>query len=126
MQEERPVRGQTEALAGLASRYESQAEAQVAGMRGLQAALRALSQQGKNFDREADRLHERADRLRDKADEIRDEADELSDKAEELHGKKRASVTARLEVLLQKAYQIAEQAEALSSPSTNAATKRAG
>ena len=103
----------SEALAGLASQYESQAHAQVAGMRGLQAALRALAQQGRNFDRQSDRLYEKADRLRDKADSVRDDADELRDDADELQGKTRESAMKRAEKLLRKAEEILQAAESI-------------
>ncbi len=103
----------SQAIAGLASQYESLAESQVAGRRGLQAALRALAQQGRNFDRQSDRLREKADRLRDKSDDVRLDADELRDEAEELQGKKRSTAMLRVEALIQKAEQIVQAAESI-------------
>ena len=81
------------ALAGLASRYESQASSHVQGMRGLKAALRALAQQG------------------EKADDVREDADDLRGEAEEHNGTKRDLAMARAEALLHKVRQLEQQAE---------------
>jgi len=102
-----------EALADMASQYESQANAQLNEMRGLRAAMIALANQGNSIERKADRMRLKADRLRDQADELRDKADDVRDRADELDGKKRESTLVKAKALILKAKAIEREAESI-------------